>query len=139
VNVNPDSLDNRMFRATRYPLDYPAFKGRDLTPKGPLELAPVAVETEIPDEASGLTLVGSYPNPASGPTTIRFRLAAPSRVTVIIYDELGRLVETVSEGEWTPAGPVSVRFDAANTAPGVYFYQVNTDHASASGRVLVAR
>jgi hypothetical protein len=35
--------DNITFRADRYPLDYPAFSGRDLTPKGFVELDPDAV------------------------------------------------------------------------------------------------
>jgi hypothetical protein len=30
-------IDNRVFRADRYPLDFPAFEGRDLTPRGPIE------------------------------------------------------------------------------------------------------
>ena len=35
--------DNITFRTDRYPLDYPAFSGRDLTPKGFVELDPDAV------------------------------------------------------------------------------------------------
>lgn len=37
---NPASIANAMFRAIKYPLDYVAFNGRDLTPKNPIEINP---------------------------------------------------------------------------------------------------
>ena len=32
------AVQNRVFRADRYPVDYPAFEGVDLTPQGVIEL-----------------------------------------------------------------------------------------------------
>lgn len=41
---------NNVFRAHRYPLDFSAFDGRDLTPMGPIELAkPTPTPTPLPD------------------------------------------------------------------------------------------
>ena len=35
-----------------------------------------------------------YPNPFKGSTTLRFDLPEPARVSLVIYDVLGRVVET---------------------------------------------
>lgn len=139
VNMDPDTLDNRMFRATRYPADYAAFAGRDLTPMGPIELPAVAVEHDLPDSGEPLLLLGNYPNPTSAATSIRFRLPEASDVTVKLYDELGRLVKVIADQRWYRAGLGTVRLEAANLAPGVYFYSVDSDGGSATGRVLVTR
>ncbi len=40
---------NSLFRAKRYPLDYPAFQNRDLTPGEPIELSPDPYECNIYD------------------------------------------------------------------------------------------
>ena len=46
-----DPLDSqiRLFRALKYPLDYPAFNGRDLTPQGSIELQPEVDNCELLD------------------------------------------------------------------------------------------
>lgn len=58
-----DEADNFMFRATRYPMDYAAFDGKDLIPLGPIELPdpdkPTPTVTDTPT---------STPTPTPTPT-----------------------------------------------------------------------
>jgi hypothetical protein len=61
------SNDNVTWRMHRYPTDYPAFEGRDLSPKGFIELNPDTAFCEIIsaiDDVSKNQFI-LYPNPAS--------------------------------------------------------------------------
>jgi Arylsulfotransferase (ASST)/Secretion system C-terminal sorting domain len=63
----------------------------------------------------------NYPNPFNPTTTIRWRLAAESKVTLIVYDILGREVQTLINYE-QPVGDHEVTFNASNLPSGIYFY-----------------
>jgi CubicO group peptidase (beta-lactamase class C family) len=65
----------------------------------------------------------NYPNPFNPSTTIRIELPKTSRVTLSVFDMLGREV-TVLVNESRDAGVHEVRFDGAGVASGVYFYRL---------------
>lgn len=62
----------------------------------------------------------NYPNPFNPLTTIRYKLPVESRVTIAIYDLLGKEVETIVH-EQQPAGHFEVIWKVLNAASGVYF------------------
>jgi hypothetical protein len=70
------------------------------------------------------TLLPNYPNPFNPSTNIHYRLPATMKVTIAIYDILGRKVATLSNAQQQTAGSHLVRWDAHNLASGVYFYRV---------------
>ena len=74
---------------------------------------------EVPE---GYVLEGNYPNPFNPTTTFRFTLPERQRVTVRIYDVMGRVVQTLL-------------YDAAHT-PGTY--AVTWDGTDASGRAAAS-
>lgn len=76
--------------------------------------------TNLPLKA---TLQQNYPNPFNPITTIRFGLPKASRVSLKVYDILGREVATLLDG-FSKAGEKSVEFRASNFATGVYFYRL---------------
>lgn len=65
----------------------------------------------------------NYPNPFNPSTTIGFSIPVQSRVTLTVYDVLGRLVaDLVSED--LAAGKHLVRWNAQGLATGTYFYRL---------------
>ncbi len=69
------------------------------------------------------TLDQNFPNPFNPVTTIHYQLPVDSRVSIIVYDILGREVRALVN-EAKPAGFYSVQFDARNIASGAYFYRM---------------
>ncbi len=77
---------------------------------------------------SVFSLDQNFPNPFNPATTIRFSISKEARVTLTIYDVLGREVTTIAD-EKVPAGQYSYRWEGRNAigsfvASGVYFYRL---------------
>lgn len=70
------------------------------------------------------SLSQNYPNPFNPTTTINFALPKSGKVTLSVYDLLGREVRTLVNGEY-PAGYHKVDFNASSLASGVYFYRID--------------
>ncbi|MBN8704256.1 MAG: T9SS type A sorting domain-containing protein [Bacteroidetes bacterium] len=71
-----------------------------------------------------LALNQNYPNPFNPSTTIGFALPASGKVSLVVYDILGREVTTLLNKEMV-SGFHSVVFDASSNAAGVYFYKLS--------------
>ena len=74
------------------------------------------------------TLYQSYPNPFNPITTIHYDLPNDGFVNIVIYDMLGREVNTLVQ-EFQTAGFKSVQWDGSNSmgrpvSAGVYLYQI---------------
>ncbi len=65
----------------------------------------------------------NYPNPFNPVTAISYQLSALSRVTLTVYDILGREVTTLVNEIQQPGRHVT-RFDGSRFASGVYFYRL---------------
>lgn len=76
---------------------------------------------EIPNK---FILHQNFPNPFNPSTKIQYDLPANARVSLIIYDLLGREVARLVNGEEQKAGSYEAEFDGANLASGVYFYRL---------------
>ena len=72
---------------------------------------------------SYFNLSQNYPNPFNPSTTISYQIPVPGKVTLKIYDILGREVTTLVNKE-QKAGNYKVNFDASRLASGVYFYRI---------------
>ena len=68
----------------------------------------------------------NYPNPFNAITSISYDLPQQSRVKIEIFDILGRLIETLEDGEKT-AGRYRVSWDAGDMSSGMYFYKITAD------------
>ena len=130
-------LQNLLFRVYRYARDYPGLRGKDLSPKGVIELPPTATEstTSIPD---GIALHQNYPNPFNPTTTLSFTLDSAGLVRLAVYDLLGRELSVLVDG-YREAGRHEMYFDATGLASGVYLYRLDTDGASRQQRMLLVR
>jgi hypothetical protein len=85
--------DNQTFRMNKYPLDYSAFDGRDLSPKGFIELNPVALDncnmttSSIEPTSTSQVLIEIIPNPATN--YLNFRVFGQPKIKVQIYNAMG--------------------------------------------------
>jgi hypothetical protein len=70
------------------------------------------------------SLSQNYPNPFNPSTTIKYQLAAPSHVTLRVYDVLGREVATLVDQRQS-VGYYSAKFDGSRFSSGVYFYRIS--------------
>ncbi|KXK53448.1 MAG: peptidase S8/S53 subtilisin kexin sedolisin [Chlorobi bacterium OLB5] len=69
----------------------------------------------------------NYPNPFNPVTKINYDLPRDAKVTLIIYDILGREVKRLVNNEIKKAGAYIVDFYALNYASGVYFYRIEAE------------
>jgi predicted acyl esterase len=91
----------------------------------PIEMLLAGTGTEaLP--VDGYQLTQNYPNPFTTSTRIRYMLPKQTRVTLTVYDALGRKVTDLVKEE-KPAGPHIVEFNGSNYAPGIYFYTLRAN------------
>ena len=76
------------------------------------------IASNIPDKFS---LSQNYPNPFNPKTKIKMQIAKLGEVKLIVYDALGREVETLVNEQLRP-GTYEVEFNGSNYTSGVYFY-----------------
>jgi len=69
-------------------------------------------------------LAQNYPNPFNPTTTIKYDLPVDSRVSLKIYDVLGREVMNLVDGPMS-AGFHHMTVDGSSLASGVYFYRID--------------
>jgi hypothetical protein len=99
---------------------------------------PLAVDFSPSRGAGGVELLPATPNPARDRTTLHWRLAAPGRVRITLFDVAGREV----------ARPVDARFDAGThqatlathgLRPGVYRCRLEANGLVSSRPIAVLR
>ncbi len=87
-------------------------------------LDPVSIDeygsAEIPRK---FRLFSAYPNPFNSQTTIRYSTTKPSKVSIEIYDILGRKMNTLLNKQ-QPAGYHQAIWSADDFSSGIYFYQI---------------
>ena len=74
----------------------------------------------LEDVALDFSLSQNYPNPFNPNTSIRYSVPKTSRVSLKVYDMLGREIETLTDSEQT-AGEYQTGFNALRFPSGVYF------------------
>ncbi len=114
-----------------------AFRLRQVDFDGASALSPVVELSVAP--AGGLTLGGAFPNPVAARATLRLTLDRTQRVTVALYDVLGRRVRTLHDGELAGATTHDVAVEAAGLASGVYLVRVTGAAGTATRRLTVVR
>ncbi|MCK5077043.1 MAG: T9SS type A sorting domain-containing protein [Calditrichia bacterium] len=98
---------------------------------------PVSVETN-----NGISIIKkhslmqNYPNPFNPTTTINYSISKPGLVEIIIFDMLGKEIETLVKGFQRPNN-YSINFNAANLASGMYFYRLRVDNNLVATRKMV--
>jgi hypothetical protein len=83
-------------------------------------------------------LLGSYPNPSAGISTVEYQLNAEQSVTISIMDAHGRTVAQLLKSESHGAGRFTAQFNGADLPSGEYFIMLRTPtHSEALKLVIV--
>lgn len=83
-------------------------------------------------------LIENYPNPFNPSTTIKYELANSSKVSLTIYDMLGRKITTLVNKSQT-SGAHEVSWNPTNLSSGVYYGQINAMDANGIHHVKVVK
>jgi len=83
-------------------------------------------------------LAQNYPNPFNPATTINFNLAKDAKVSLVVYDVMGRKVaDLVNKNMVT--GSHKVSFDASNLVSGVYYYTLKAGEVNQTKKMMLIK
>jgi hypothetical protein len=85
---------------------------------------------------SGNWLNQNYPNPASDNTTISYGLVKSGKVSLVIYDLLGREVK-ILVNEYQHAEEYRLLINIGDLAPGTYLYTLKADNKPVKTRIMI--
>jgi photosystem II stability/assembly factor-like uncharacterized protein len=80
----------------------------------------------------------NYPNPFNPSTQITYVLPCDSKVSLKVYDMIGREVANLVN-DFQTAGSHSVTFNANNLSSGIYFYKMTTGDYSVVKRMMLVK
>jgi hypothetical protein len=90
-------------------------------------------KNEIPTK---FILTQNYPNPFNPSTIISFSIPERSRISLKVYDILGRVVDVLADGIMN-AGVYKINFDGRKLASGIYIYSLSSDKGDIISKKMV--
>jgi hypothetical protein len=93
-----------------------------------------------PDE---FTLSNNYPNPFNPVTTINYSLTKYARISIVIYDVLGKKIKTLAD-DFYGAGSYSIVWNGRDeygnaVSSGVYFYRITSGNFSQTKNMVLLK
>jgi len=121
----------------RYPIGGSKYQYRlkQIDNDGQIEYSKI-VEVEVILTESAL--YQNYPNPFNPSTVITYSIPVSSKVTLTVYDALGKFITTlVNENQ--EAGNYSVNFNSTGLSNGMYFYKMQSDNFVKTNKMLLLK
>ena len=97
-------------------------------------LYPTSVASEMKNDLE----LTNYPNPFSAITTIQFQTPANALVSLDVFDQTGRKINTLIN-EVIPSGTHHVKFDGSLLPGGIYFYQLKVGKTSTTRKMILIK
>lgn len=99
---------------------------------------PDANDTSNRDDTEVVNNIKSYPNPFSKQTSIQFSLSQKNNVSIVLYNQFGRVVKTIANSSFNKGTHV-LKLDAKalRLTPGIYFYKIKTGSRSTTKSFVV--
>jgi len=113
-------------------------------PSNPTVTIPVTVVVEpaVSNEQDGVptefALGQNYPNPFASRTTIDYALPQAARVTITVYDAVGRQVAVLVDKDLT-SGFHTAEWDTRGLASGVYLYRIQAGDYTKTRKMSIVR
>ncbi|MBL8016126.1 MAG: SBBP repeat-containing protein [Ignavibacteria bacterium] len=99
---------------------------------------PIGIQNLIGEIPANFGLSQNYPNPFNPTTNFEFRVAEFGSVNLTIYDAMGRVVETLQNGEMKP-GVYQAQWNAAEYPSGVYFYKLSASGFTETRKMMLIK
>lgn len=80
----------------------------------------------------------NFPNPFNSTTKISYSITKPGKVTLIVYDVLGKLIAILVD-ENKSIGNYTADFYSSNLSSGVYFYQMKVNDFIETKKMIILR
>jgi outer membrane protein assembly factor BamB len=80
----------------------------------------------------------NYPNPFNSTTNIKYSIPQSGRVTLTIYDIMGRVVAVLLD-KYQEAGSYDVIFQPKDLASGIYFYTLNSGNFTSTKKLILLK
>ena len=100
-----------------------SYRLKQIDNNGTFEYSDIVEVEVVPQQ---FELSQNYPNPFNPTTTIRFSLPVQSQLKINIYNMLGELVKTLSDGMYE-AGYYNITIDASDLSSGTYIYRLESN------------
>ena len=100
-----------------------------------VEVTGVQTKPSLP---TGYLLQQNYPNPFNPNTKILFEVPSAQNVSLVIFDSVGRKVETLVHG-FIEAGEHEVVFDGNGLASGVYYYRLTAGNFHQTNSMMLLK
>ena len=97
-----------------------------------------AVNDEVESIPTEYTLYQNFPNPFNPTTNIRFSLPQSSNVKVVIYDAIGKQVQTLVNNELN-AGIHTISWNAEGLASGIYLCRIEAGNFVQVNKMLLLK
>ena len=115
-----------------------SFGNYKLLPESSSDVGTVTVDAEDSAQASAFVLERAYPNPFSRTTKIAYEVGVAGRVSLKVYDVLGREVATLVDDELAPRR-YEATLDGSGLASGVYLFRLTAGDLVRTGRVTLVK
>ena len=102
------------------------------------DFAITSLNAEDPVIPRAFLLSTPYPNPFNSSTTIAYDLPKVGRVSLRVFDLLGREVALLKDG-FVEAGTHRVMFDGSNLASGIYFARLDAGAFSQTRKLMLLK
>lgn len=102
------------------------------------KVSPVTEANESPSTPAKFFLEQNYPNPFNPVTSIRYSVPHRQKVSVKVFDALGREI-TVLVNEEKPAGNYTVEWNAEGMPSGTYFYRLQAGMYSETKKLMLIK
>ncbi len=117
------------------------FLGTVVEPTSNVSLGPSGIfdtgDNQDGERALDFALEQNYPNPFNSRTKIRFALPVETDWQVHIYNIVGQLIQEYVGH--SGAGYVTLHWDAADAASGIYFYRVTAGNHTATKKMTLVK
>ena len=108
------------------------YAGGDFTSAGGITVnniskwgSPTGIEPTGTSLPENYLLGQNYPNPFNPVTKITFDLPSAGPATLVVYDNIGRVVEVLVDEE-LQGGVYEINFDGSKLSSGVYYYELKS-------------